>query len=620
MKTPTLIARITWAKTAGGRLRAAGATRLLPLLLLSALPAVAQGQFDFNYTTNNGTITITEYTGSGGPVTIPGTINGLPVTSIGSYYTTQHFGSATVQGFFGAFQYSSVTSVMIPETVTNIPGGVLGACSNLSAITVAAANPAYSSVGGVLFDTTQTVLVQCPGGMTGSYTIPNSVTSVGGEAFYDCASLTGVTIPDSVTSIGGGAFAECYSLTSLTIPVSVTSIGDGAFAGCMSLTSVTIPDSVTSIGLEEFAGCSSLTSVTIPDSVTSIGLWAFQSCLALNNITIPNSVTSIGDYAFAQCTSLNSVTIGSGITNLGFGEFSSCLELRWVHFNGDAPSPNTDLTVFGGDNFANVYYLAGTTGWSSTFDGRPAGIWNPQVPYNYTTNNGTITITEYTGPGGTVTIPGTIEGLPVTSIGQPGFGGYFGVTSVTIPSSVTSIGENAFGGCTTLTNITIPSSVTSLGDSAFGGCTNLTDITIPNSVTNIGDFAFSECTGLKAAHFQGNAPSGDSSVFALDKATVYYLPGTTGWGPTFGGLRTALWALPYPVILNSGSGFGHQTNGFGFIISWATNGSVVVEATADLANPVWTPVATNTLAGGSSHFSDPQWTNYPSRFYRLRSP
>jgi hypothetical protein len=110
-------------------------------------------------------------------------------------------------------------------------------------------------------------------------------------------------------------------------------------------------------------------------------------------------------------------------------------------------------------------------------------------------------------------------------------------------------------------------------------------------------------------------------VFASDdQATVYYLPGTTGWGPIFGGLLTALWALPYPLILNNGPGFGAQTTGFGFTISWATNLPVVVEASTNLANPVWTPVATNTLAGGWSHFSDPEWKNYPARFYRITTP
>lgn len=98
------------------------------------------------------------------------------------------------------------------------------------------------------------------------------------------------------------------------------------------------------------------------------------------------------------------------------------------------------------------------------------------------------------------------------------------------------------------------------------------------------------------------------------------MPWTTGWGPIFGGLPTALWWLPNPSILNNSPSFGVQTNGFGFIISWATNIPVVVEACTNPANPTWFPVRTNTLTDGWSYFSDPQWTNYPARFYRLRSP
>jgi hypothetical protein len=88
----------------------------------------------------------------------------------------------------------------------------------------------------------------------------------------------------------------------------------------------------------------------------------------------------------------------------------------------------------------------------------------------------------------------------------------------------------------------------------------------------------------------------------------------------FGGWPTALWYQSNPMILGSGYGLGATTNGFGFTISWATNVPVVVEACTDLSNPVWTPVSTNTLTSGTNYFSDSQWTNFPSRFYRIRSP
>ena len=197
---------------------------------------------------------------------------------------------------------------------------------------------------------------------------------------------------------------------------------------------------------------------------------------------------------------------------------------------------------------------------------------------------------------------------------------------MTIPTNingltVTSIGADAFENNTSLTSVTIPNSVTSIGVVAFEYCTSLFSVTIPNSVTSIGGGAFWDCTRLTSVYFTGNAPSptNDSTVFSSDPATVYYLPGTTGWGAMFDGRLTAPWFLPNPVILNHSAGFGVQPGGFGFTISWATNVSVVVEAATNLANPVWIPVSTNTLIGGTNYFSDPQWTNYPNRFYRITS-
>ncbi|EOG6917283.1 leucine-rich repeat protein, partial [Flavobacterium psychrophilum] len=140
-----------------------------------------------------------------------------------------------------------------------------------------------------------------------SVTIPNSVTDIENGAFFSCSGLTSVTIPNSVTSIGDEAFADCSGLTSVTIPNSVTTIGDYVFADCSGLTSVTIPNSVTTTGDGSFARCSGLTSVTIPNSVTAIGEDAFADCSGLTSVTIPNSVTAIGEDAFAGCRSLKTV-------------------------------------------------------------------------------------------------------------------------------------------------------------------------------------------------------------------------------------------------------------------------------------------------------------------------
>jgi hypothetical protein len=188
--------------------------------------------------------------------------------------------------------------------------------------------------------------------------------------------------------------------------------------------------------------------------------------------------------------------------------------------------------------------------------------------------------------------------------------------NVTIPDKITSIGSGTFYYCTDLTSITIPNNVTSIADNAFVDCTSLTNTTIAKSVNNIGNKAFFGCSSMNAVYFEGNAPSPGLNMFAgVSNATIYYLPGTTGWGPTFGGLPTALWQ---PMVEPGDTSFGLGTNGFGFTISWASVVTVVVEATTNLANPTWIPLATNTLTGGSRYFSDLQWMNYAGRFYRLR--
>lgn len=266
----------------------------------------------FIYTDNGADITITGYNGAGGDVTIPDSIYGKPVTSIGGYLDLH-------QAYHGAFEdEDSLTSVTLPNSVTSIGNSAFYSCSYLTRVTIG-----------------------------------SGVTSIGEYAFYYCSNLTSITIPNSVTSIGGRAFSYC-GLTSIVIPNSVISIGDFAFCPCSSLTNVTIGSGVTSIGEYAFSAFndnyySNLLTITvspdnlnyssedgvlfdksktvlilcparksgaytIPSSVTSIGR-AFYLCSSLTSVIIPNSVTSIENSAFYSCLSLTSVTIGSVVTS-----------------------------------------------------------------------------------------------------------------------------------------------------------------------------------------------------------------------------------------------------------------------------------------------------------------
>ena len=537
--------------TAWLHLRTACAVRLLPLplLLLLALPVVGQA-LDYTYTANASTVTITGYTGPGGEVTIPGTIDGLPVTYIGA----------------SAFSH----------------------CTNLTSVT-----------------------------------LPDGISKIGDLAFFACTNLTSVTLPDGISRILGWAFLECTSLTSVTIPNSVDLIGESAFVGCTSLTAITVNEinpfycSVAGVLFNNSqtrliqypAGKGG--SYLIPDSVTSIGQYAFADCSSLFSVTIPNNVTSIGDWAFLDCTSLASITIPNSVTDIGAGAFGGC----------------TTMVAITVDPLNSKY---------RSVDGVVFGKNLPRL-------------TQYpAGKAGSYTIPDS-----VIIIMQNAFYGCCCLTSVTIPKSVASIGLDAFSRCSSLTAITvdslnftyssmagvlfdksqttlihypevkaggytIPNSVIGTGIRAFFCCTNLTSVTIPNSVTRLGNWAFDGCTKLVGVYFKGNAPSIYADVFdGASTATVYYLPGTTGWSTTYGGRPTALWK---PLVLNSDVSFGVRTNQFGFNIAWTSGQAVVVEACTDLVHPTWSPLQTNTLTGDSFYFSDPQWTNDPGRFYRLRSP
>ena len=363
------------------------------------------GNFEYKVK-DDGTVSITKYTGSDANVTIPTTIDGKTVSEIGTYDVNTPIGvdargafynctslqqitipdsvtsigeaafgncisftqvtipdSVTSIGKYAFCECTSLQQITIPDSVTSIGGGAFGYCRALQQITLP------NSVTSIKGDT----FVECTS--LQQITLPNSVTSIGTEAFDGCKSLQQITIPDSVTSIGECAFASCISLQQITIPNGVTSIGGAAFASCTSLQQITIPDSVTSIGYDTFVECTSLQQITIPNSVTSIGTEAFRDCEALQQITIPSSVTSIGECAFEGCTSLQEITIPDSVTSIGGDAFYTST-LEEIYFYGDAPTNVTDAGI---PSDATIYVLKGKSGWTvPTWNGYKTAYFTPE--------------------------------------------------------------------------------------------------------------------------------------------------------------------------------------------------------------------------------------------------
>ena len=413
-----------------------------------------------------------------------------------------------------------------------------------------------------------------------SVIICDGVTSIGDNAFRNCATLTSVTITDSVEIISYGAFSGCTALTSIVIPDSVTSIGayafydtayynddsnwtddvlyianhlieardslagvyyvktgtktitDDAFEDCTGLTNLTIPNSVTSIGEFAFHNCTGLTSIAIPDSVTSIDFAAFAKCTGLTSITIGNGVTSIGVSVFSGCTGLTSITIPGSVTSIDAYAFSGCTGLMSITI------PDS-VTGINRSTFDNTGYYNDETNWTDgvLYIGKYLIVARNSLAGAYSVSSGTKTIAEYAFYDCTgltsVTIPDS-----VTIIGDGAFNDCTGLTSVMIGSGVTSIGNHSFNGCTGLTNVTIPGSVTSISEFAFRTCTSLKSITIPDSVTEIGRGAFENCTALTSIAIPDSVTSiGDWAFYdcsSLTSVTIGNGVTSIGWYAFYG--------------------------------------------------------------------------------------
>ena len=436
-------------------------------------------------------------------VSLASVVIGNYVTKIGNY------------AFWGC---TNLVSIAIPENVSSIGSFVFKDCKNLENIEVDIKNTNYSSIDGNLYTKDRKTLIQYAIGKNDKYfEVPDSVTSIGNNAFMNCQSLTSVELGDNVIRIGIEAFYSCRSLTNVLIGDSVTFIDMFAFGYCTNLANVEMGNSVTSIGANAFNNCSSLTSIEIPDSVTSIGSSAFDNCRSLTDVYYTGTAA---EWA-AISIGLNNTPL-TNATRYYYSETQPTTEGNFWRYVDGVPTPWPE-------------YVAPSHSVGLEFTSNGDGTC-------YVSGIGTCTDTDVVIP------PVSPEGDMVTSIGKYAFRYCSSLTCIEIPDSVTSIGYEAFKWCGSLTSVSIGDSVTSISsdafsdtgyyndssnwengvlyigkylikakdtvsgefvikndikviaDYAFSGCSNITSVEIPDSVISIGNFAFYGCTSLTDAY------------------------------------------------------------------------------------------------------------------------
>ncbi len=485
---------------------------------------------------------------------------------------------------------SGLTSITLPGTITSIGNYAFSGCSGLT--------QTYF---------TGTIAQWLGIDFSNFYSTPLSYSQ---NLFINGVELTNLVIPEGVTEIKPYAFYYCNSLTgALNIPNTVTSIGHDAFSHCTGLTSITLPNTLTTISDGAFSSCTTLTSIIIPETVTTIEPYAFRYCENLTSVVIPDAVTYIGDYAFGNCSRLNTVTIGASVNDIGSGAFYPCGALTTVYlypttpptFSTQPPAFISYNPFFSTGGNRTFYVPCGTAeAYSNAFSLSPSSfseVWNPYTivingddqqmassnvevvcnttvnisatprcgyrfvqwknsggvtvstdnPYTLTTTSDTTltaqfeAVTEFDAVAPSGQTLHYIVNNDGTSVTLSGHGANIS-GALTIPSTVsfcsntytvTSIGERAFYNCTNITAVSIPATVTSLGQwvfwasgiehaelhltslthipyGAFMECSNLKSVTLPSTLTEIGPGAFLSCYSL------GYMDLGNKNVTAID--------------------------------------------------------------------------------------------------------
>lgn len=183
-------------------------------------------------------------------------------------------------------------------------------------------------------------------------TLPDSLTVICNNAFYNCSAMATVSVGANIKTIGDYAFQDCKNLTAFTVTDSVRTIGKGAFSGCKEMATLTLGNGLVSIGEKAFENCEKIEEVTIPDDVPVIESSAFAYCSALKTVTLGSSVTTIKGWAFQNCRAMTDVTLPKSLRTIELGAFSGCSSLSDVWYDGTRSDRENNLTI---ESYSNGY-------------------------------------------------------------------------------------------------------------------------------------------------------------------------------------------------------------------------------------------------------------------------
>ena len=460
---------------------------------------------DYSYTLQeDGNARIVRYSGPETDLVLPERLDSHPVTAIAheAFLDCDGITSLVIpEGYLSmeedaVVRCANLRSVSLPASMTSIEASQFTGCPKMTTIRMADGNPEYYVLDNVLFRRRDHLLVRYAQGKSGSsYIVPKGTRALAAGSFEGNIRIEQVTLPESVSSIGRGAFYQCEHLSSINFPKDLTEIQELAFFDT-ALTAVSLPDHITYVGMETFKDCSRLGKVNLPEGLEAIYESAFRGT-AIEEIRLPESLKTIDHLAFSFCTFLKEIVLPAGVTDLGIAPFANCSKLQKIVL----PEKNARFRMENGllydpDEHRVICALSAVASGALSLP-------EDTVKIDALAFSECERITSISMPDS------------VTEIGAFAFGGCSGMREIRLSSNLTSMGNQIFDYCSSLAEVNLPDGLTDIPMGTFYYCVSLEKVIIPEGIQHIGPQAFRNCNALTSVCLPETVTSVEHAAFAL---------------------------------------------------------------------------------------------------------